>query len=533
MHFPKIFIYLIGAMFVSGFISPIGETEPIWHDRTGELPTSRLRGVTLIGPKGHSVMVSTDQGSLYTSDDLGNHWRPLRVGSHLGEEIYDLARDPTYEKRWWAGTNTGLISSDLHGERAQTVLIGSQALGRVKSIAFNHIGIQSRIYAATAQGLFFSDSGGKLWSRVNGSIGQLSVQRVAVHRDNPRIVFAIAEGAVWRSVDRAEHWQRRRFLNLDKSVSEADTPVETPTVIGFGYQNSHLVYVGSSRGLWASEDLGDSWRAIPLKGVLSPQIQTLAVLEAHDHAVIIGTDQGAYLGDTREGTWTELYQGMIARDIREIVIQKGELNRLWAATDNGLFSIASPELLAYRLTRAPIHAEQTEWSARQLLRTFSDEPTILEVQEAAISYAQVHPGKIEKWHRQAQWAALMPDIHLGWDTDDNIELDRGGTQDPDTFIFGPEERSWDVSLNWDLAKLIWNDDQTSIDTRSRLLVQLRDQILDQVNRIYFERRRLQTELLLGEEAPFTKRLERELRLSELTARLDGLTGGIYSAEEKN
>jgi hypothetical protein len=64
------------------------------------------------------------------------------------------------------------------------------------------------------------------------------------------------------------------------------------------------------------------------------------------------------------------------------------------------------------------------------------------------------------------------------------------------------------------------------------MVQLRDDILDEVTKLYFERIRVKMELdnLSLEERK--KRFEKELRLHELTASLDALTGGYFSQQLK-
>jgi len=64
------------------------------------------------------------------------------------------------------------------------------------------------------------------------------------------------------------------------------------------------------------------------------------------------------------------------------------------------------------------------------------------------------------------------------------------------------------------------------------VVELRDDILDEVTKLYFERLRVKMELdnLSIEERK--KRLEKELKLQELTAMLDALTGGYYSQQIK-
>ena len=75
---------------------------------------------------------------------------------------------------------------------------------------------------------------------------------------------------------------------------------------------------------------------------------------------------------------------------------------------------------------------------------------------------------------------------------------------------------------------IWNTQQTSIDVRSRLMVKLRNEILEEVNELYFERRGLQAELLLDPPSDPKQRSRNELQIEELTAKIDGYTNGYLS-----
>jgi hypothetical protein len=97
---------------------------------------------------------------------------------------------------------------------------------------------------------------------------------------------------------------------------------------------------------------------------------------------------------------------------------------------------------------------------------------------------------------------------------------------------GKDAVSWDVTMSWDMGELIWNNDQTSIDTRSKLMVELRGDIMNEVTRTYFERRRLQIDLLASPIQDLKLSLEKELRLQELTADIDALTGGYFSRKLK-
>ena len=168
-----------------------------------------------------------------------------------------------------------------------------------------------------------------------------------------------------------------------------------------------------------------------------------------------------------------------------------------------------------------------ETQAQDILKRFEGEPSISDVQEAAIKYAEVHPDKIKEWRDAARKKALLPNVSVGLDryVTDYWHWDSG--TNPDTLQKGKDAVSWDVTMTWDMGELIWNNDQTSIDTRSKLMVELRDDIMNEVTRTYFERRRLQIELLASPPQDLKLSLEKELRIQELTADIDALTGGYF------
>ena len=58
---------------------------------------------------------------------------------------------------------------------------------------------------------------------------------------------------------------------------------------------------------------------------------------------------------------------------------------------------------------------------------------------------------------------------------------------------------------------------------------LREKVLGEVTRLYFERRRLQVDVLLNPKVDLAGQVKDELRLRELTANLDAYTGGRFSA----
>lgn len=159
------------------------------------------------------------------------------------------------------------------------------------------------------------------------------------------------------------------------------------------------------------------------------------------------------------------------------------------------------------------------------------EPSIRAVQLAAIRYAEVTPQKIRHWRTLAQWRNVIPRFTVSLDRDLDQTIASSTSGGKTTFTVGPEDESLsvDFGLTWDLADLVWDPAQTSIDVRSRLMVQLRQDILEEVTRLYFERKRLQAEFEANPTDDPLLLQERSLRIDELTAQLDAFTGGFYSA----
>ena len=182
-------------------------------------------------------------------------------------------------------------------------------------------------------------------------------------------------------------------------------------------------------------------------------------------------------------------------------------------------------IFVYKPTKIEDHYEDKNEDETE--RISLDVP-IGKVHKMAIEYAEVDPEKISAWREKAKWKALLPKISLDFSEsiDENVEIYKSATTS--YIVTGPNETGadWGVDLSWDLSDLIWNDAQTSIDVRSKLMVQLREDILEEVTRIYFERKRIIVELKHKNDDAS----EKILRIEELNAYLDAFTGGGFSEE---
>ncbi len=506
-------------------------------------------------------------------------WEPISLGS--GEtRVVAVASDPETPSHLLAATEHALYAS-ADGGASWSQRFRAPGQARVSRIALAS-GEPSTILAATDRGLYASFDGGARWSRVfrGSGAGEAACTHVAFHPAQRDTALLGTRGGLFRSLDGGRHWKEvsappaardvihfafdpkqpdRLYLLATEGlfagdlsagtwqqtwngVSAEETGVEEPTsleatetdeengslhrlsAIAADPRHPETLYLAGSRGLAQSQDGGRAWRWLTRAGLGAGDVSRL-LLRTHSPLIIFAaTPQGVARYDPDPGRWTVLAQGMAALRVHDLAATP---SHLWAATDLGLYR--------YQLEPAlDVLGEGPPPSAQELLANFVHEPTMAEVREAAIRYAEVHPDKIRWWRRQAALQAFLPSVDLGFDygRSRDISIDEGSFPNFQFIKSADKDDGLDVSVNWDLGELIWNQDQTSIDVRSKLMVQLRDDIVDEVTRTYFERRRLQVALLTEPVRDAQARLEQELRLQELTAMLDGLTGGYFSTQLK-
>ncbi|MDD5226209.1 MAG: hypothetical protein PHV97_03370, partial [Candidatus Omnitrophica bacterium] len=154
------------------------------------------------------------------------------------------------------------------------------------------------------------------------------------------------------------------------------------------------------------------------------------------------------------------------------------------------------------------------------------EPSAREVHKHVIRYADVGNGKIKRWQVLSRIAGALPTFSFGKNLDRNASISTYSGK----YITGPEDvsKGWDADVSWDLGDTVYSSDQTSIDSREKMMVELRNDLLSEATRIYYERRRLQIDLVFTPPVSEQEHLENLLRMDELTALLDGMTDGFFT-----
>lgn len=292
--------------------------------------------------------------------------------------------------------------------------------------------------------------------------------------------------------------------------------------------NSPKIFLATESGVFESPDGGRSWTSLSRSGLESTLIYQLACSEKEGQ-LYAATARGVYAYNMRTRSWDKLFEGLAKDRTQSIAVLNNE--KLIAITEEGFVQYPLAEFRPE--SGAGISIYQPPQETLSLFRELvTAEPSAREIHKRVIRYANVGNGKIKRWHAESRLASLLPDFSFNksFSSDPTIDIDRGGTNDADQYIIGPRDVSKGgyKTLSWDLGEFIYSSDQTSIDSREKLMVELRNDLLSEATRIYYERRRLQIDIVFTPSGSGQEHLERLLRMDELTSLLDSMTDGFFS-----
>lgn len=190
----------------------------------------------------------------------------------------------------------------------------------------------------------------------------------------------------------------------------------------------------------------------------------------------------------------------------------------------------------------PAAQQQKRQAVQRLLQIIKNEPQVKDVQKWTLRYYKLEPDRIHSLSVAARLKGLVPEIEGSLDnargTTSNNTLDGlypglenvGAATD-----FNPggfKERAagtnntftWRVRAVWNLDRLVFNSE--SLDVKS--LNSLQENLIREVTTMYFARRRLLASLMLSPPQDDEELFYELMRLDELTATLDALTGSQFA-----
>lgn len=458
--------------------------------------------------------------------------------SRASPGVRALAFVPSSPGVFYVATPRGLFRTTTGGAGFERLQIpGGARENDVRDVAVDPVR-PSRLYVATAAGLMVTPDGGTTFRQVAGRAGHTAGLCVAAERTAEGVlVLAGTERGLFRSIDGGTDFLEVLLRGLSPFAGIAAVSIS---------RDNGTYYAGTGQGLFVGErgaSLLERYGGVPnvLVQAVSPDPFRLRAVAIGSRArgVLFSPDAGLTLDEGSEQVPAGEVLGF-ARGARP--------DDLLVATDRGVFR-SRPG------TGVRISAKALE----KLRETWRREPSLDDLAQEALAWNRLEVGVMGGMSTRAAVARWLPQLSAryvgvtGRTSRRDDFIFRGGDQlppglDPDNdgqdlfgdvgaFLVQPPSDGLRhlalVELVWDLDKIVLSDDEVAALRQGPFWWAAERRVLDRVQSVWAARRRLMTEMALGD-APrgrhaVREQVERQLRIEELTAQLDAATGGAFSA----
>jgi hypothetical protein len=437
--------------------------------------------------------------------------------------------------------------------------------GRVESVApgpgsdanrVARIAVASGVVAAaTAAGAFVSPDGAR-WQRLSEELPSGPATAIALAEREGFVESWVAiRGELWRSEIRAEAGRVTSTRPVRVAIPFASgqrPPIDIALDIG-----DTAVAVVFESDLVVREKADEGWEQ--LRPILPPGASALRLAAALDR-YWLATDRGLLVARSLRGPWRRATDGSGSDAIFDLETGEGAL---YAATDTGLV-VAQPasdfstgveveQLASDFSTRVDAGHLTSDFSTGaeggRLTSDFSrvvevaqpivdpNEPDVHSVHRAALRYLSLDSGRIAELRRGVSRRGWLPILSFRA-TRDNDK--RRHSDYDEAFISGEMRRFNDrdtdrdrelelqLTVSWDLGDIAYHPEEIDVSREAREIIELRDDVLDEITQLYFERRRVIAALALQPDSPTAS--EFQLRAAQLAAGIDAWTGGWFGRQ---
>ena len=254
---------------------------------------------------------------LFMSPDGGATWQHKGWTGYIRTFYTEAGPDGVL----WSACGNGVLRSSDHGLtwRITTGWEITEVL-KVKVDPKN----PSIVYAATAYGVFRSESSGETWTRKNNGFIKPFVSDIVVDKSNTRRLLAASEDGLYESTNSGGSWKK---TGLDgKGIRMI---VQNPG-------NFRLFYAGTEDdGFFVSSDAGRTWTASN-DGLTSPTVYTIACDPSAAGTLYVGTHGGGVYRSLDGGKqWHPVNDGLTNLVVHAIVVLPSNPSAVLAGTLNG------------------------------------------------------------------------------------------------------------------------------------------------------------------------------------------------------
>jgi hypothetical protein len=259
------------------------------------------------------IYAGTEHSGLFISQDGGAHW--MRANPNVPKMmVFSLLALPGAVM---VGTVPAAVYRARRGggwEELEEVRVLSKGAtfppspelqSRARSIAGDSAG-HGRLYVGIeVGGLVLSDDGGTSWRPANNGLTDPDVHQVLASAKKPDLVFAACGDKVFRSLDRAAHWEDITPASHDYGMSLAEDG-QGVVYLGsaLGRPNTWLKEKRADAAIFRSRDEGLHWE--PVVEELRGGVMSMCP-KPDGHGILAGTSEGELISIDETGarvvTW--------------------------------------------------------------------------------------------------------------------------------------------------------------------------------------------------------------------------------------
>jgi hypothetical protein len=383
---------------------------------------------------------------------------------------------------------------------------------------------EAAVFAAATDGGLFVSADEKVWQRLSGNLPNGPATALALRRDHAGVAcWAVVAGQLWRIdlgvqdgriVGRAFEREMIAFAGRDRGavdvvsdLPEADIAVVFPKLIALRRADS-----AANRWEIVRPELpagGELWRLGRGAGLYW-----------------LASDRGLLVAASLRGPWRRASSPVGTSSVQAAA---GSAGAIYVAANAGIYG--------GRVATAPTAPVLATPRVAQDHLAASGEPPVGEVHRVAIRYLGLGRARLEALREGVARRGWLPIVILRGDGD----WDRSRTTDYDqAFLSGETRHLIDrdrdrgdaygatLTLSWDLGDVAYEPESIDVSHEAREVIELRDDVLDEITQLYFERRRVLVALAASGDPPGADATQLRLRAAELAAGIDAWTGGWFS-----
>lgn len=181
-----------------------------------------------------------------------------------------------------------------------------------------------------------------------------------------------------------------------------------------------------------------------------------------------------------------------------------------------------------RLERVPLR----EGPAEAVGRGFPDADRLLAGHGGVLFLrrADADPERSKGWMRTTNLSQILPrfKVTVDYDLEHDESLDRDQVKPDKWGADTDRDLELQLSAQWELSRLVFNPDEVRVYGALANRAQRRESLLAALVGYYYERRKLQLTAIVDPPTELADVVELRLRVDELTAMIDALTGGLLS-----